>query len=71
MLMVDEDTPLAITELVPVMTEKAANTGPGAKVTVPPTIEFGVTIDKIFVSAVVDFRLQLDTPEALVEMQGP
>src|SRR6266700_2195752 len=45
--------------------------GPAWKVTVPPVTATGVTMDSVFTSAVVDCRLQVEMPKALVAEQGP
>ena len=45
--------------------------GPATKVTVPPVTATGVTMDSVFTSAVVDCRLQVEMPKALVAEQGP
>ena len=44
---------------------------PGVNVTVPPVTTTGVTIDKVFVSAVVEARVQFDTPVVLEVEQTP
>ena len=71
MVMVDVATPFATTELVPVIVEFAAETAPGAKTTVPPTLTTGVAILKIFVSVVVELKVHVETPDALVALHAP
>ena len=63
--------PLATTGLVPVMVDVVATTAPAVKVTVPSALATGVAIDKIFVSAIVEDKLQVDTPDAFVTEQAP
>jgi hypothetical protein len=40
-------------------------------VTVPPVAATGVTIDSVFISALVDFNVQVETPDAFVDEQAP
>lgn len=70
-VIVDVEVPLAITPLVPIIVELAATGAPAVNVTVPPVTTTGVTIDKVFVSAVVEARVQFDTPVALEVEQTP
>ena len=44
--------------------------GAGVKLTVPPATTIGVAIDKVFVSAWVDFNVQVDTPPEVVAEQA-
>lgn len=62
MVIVDVDTPSAMTGPEPVMVEFRALGPVGLKMTNPPALETGVTIDKIFVSAFNDFKLQVEVP---------
>ena len=62
---VEVATPLAMIEVVPVIVELAAETAPGANTTVPPIVVTGVAMLKILVSAVVEARVQVETPEEL------
>ena len=57
-------TPSAITGDVPVILELAATAAPAVKTTELPVFTTGVEIARILVSAVVDFRVQIETPEA-------
>lgn len=68
---VDVAIPLATTGLVPVMVELAATTMTGVKITVPSLLEKGETSESVFVSAVLDFRLQVDTPVTPLMVQAP
>ena len=67
----DTATPLASTGVVPVMSEFATAGDPGLKTTVPPAFTTGVAIDNVLVSALVDARVQVETPEAFVTEQAP
>jgi hypothetical protein len=69
-VIVDVEVPFAVTGPVPLIVELAATGAPAVNVTVPPVTTTGVTSDKVFISAVVEARVQLDTPDALEE-QGP
>ena len=70
-VIVDVAIPFAVTPLVPVIVELAATGTPAVNVTVPPVTATGVTSDKVFVSAVVEARVQFDTPVALEVEQAP
>lgn len=69
-VIVDVVTPSATTDVVPVMVELAATAAPEVKRTVPSAFETGVTIERVFVSAVSEARVQVDTPEAFVTEQA-
>ena len=71
MVTVDEDVPSAATGPVPVMLEFAITADCGVNVTVPDATLTGDTIDRIFVSALVDVRVQVDEPVAELEEQAP
>ncbi len=68
---VEVATPLATTGPVPVMVEFAATTETGVKTTVPSAFENGVTRERVFVSAVPDLSVQVETPETPVMEHGP
>lgn len=70
-VIVDVAIPFAVIPLVPLIVELAATGTPALNVTVPPVTTTGVTIDKVFVSAVVEARVQFDTPVALEVEQTP
>lgn len=56
---------------VPVMVEVSAEGAPGLKITLPPTLLTGELKVRVFVSALVDVRVQVARPEALVLEQVP
>ncbi len=64
-------TPLATTGVVPMMSEFAAAGEPGEKVTTPSAFVTGVTMDKVLASALVEERVHVETPEALVAEHAP
>ena len=68
---VEVEDPSAVTGLVPVMVELTATAAPAVKTTVPSAFTTGVAIESVFVSAVVDERVQIETPEAFVTEQAP
>lgn len=70
-VMNETETPSALTGDVPMMSELAALGAPAVKVTVPSAFETGVAIDSVLISAFVDAKVQLDSPEALVAEQVP
>lgn len=70
MVIVDVATPSATVVLVPEMLELAATGGPGSKTTVPSVLETGVRIESVFVSAVVEARVQVATPLTFVAEQA-
>lgn len=61
-VIVEEDTPSAMTGPEPVMVELRALGPVGLKITKPPALDIGVSIDKILVSAFNDFKLQVEVP---------
>ena len=63
--------PLAMTGLVPVTVELAATAEPAVKTTVPSALATGVAIDNVLVSALVEDKVQVDTPDAFVDEQVP
>ena len=70
MVTVEVAVPLATIEVTPVMVEFAATAAPGVKITVPSAFETGVSIERVFVSAVRDVRVQVEIPEALETEQA-
>jgi hypothetical protein len=68
---VEVAAPSATTGLVPVIVEFAATAEAAVKITVPSALATGVAIDNVFVSAFNELRVQVATPEALVEEQTP
>jgi hypothetical protein len=68
---VDVATPSATTGPVPVMLEFAATAAPDWKTTVPSDFVTGVTIERVLVSAVVDARVQVETPAVVLEEHVP
>lgn len=63
--------PLATTGLVPVIDEFASTTVTGEKITVPSLFEKGETSESVFVSAVFDFRVQVEIPLTPLKEQKP
>ena len=70
MVTVEVAVPLATMEVIPVMVEFAATAEPAVKITVPPAFETGVSIERVFVSAVNELRVQIETPKALETEQA-
>ena len=70
-VMVDNETPSAMTGPVPVMVELAATGVPPIKIAVPPTLIIGVSILSVLTSAFVDFNVHVDKPAAFVAEQVP
>ena len=68
---VDVDAPFAVTGPVPVMVELAAKAAPAWNTTVPPALTTGVAMLKVLVSALVEAKVQVATPEALEAPQVP
>ena len=64
MVTVDMAVPSARTGEVPIMVELAATAESAVNTTVPPALTTGVAIESVLVSAVIDFRVQVETPEA-------
>ena len=69
--MVDVADPFAMTAPVPVMEEFAATGKPAIKTAFPPVFETGVAIERAFVSAVNEARVQVETPVAFEAVQVP
>ena len=69
-VIVDVEDPSARTDPVPVIDELAAVATPATKDTVPPLSLMGVAIESVFVSALVEVIVQVETPEALVGEQA-
>lgn len=67
---VEVATPLAMTGPVAVIVEFATDGEPEAKTTVPSDFTKGVAIERVFVSAVVEVIVQVETPVAFVAEQG-
>ena len=70
MVTAEVSTPLATTGLKPVIVEFRATATPAVKTTVPSAFETGVAIERVFVSAVEDARVQVEIPEAFVTEQA-
>jgi len=71
-VMVEVVEPSATTEVGLALTvELPAVAGPALKTTVPSVLDTGVTMDSVLVSAVVDDKVQVETPEALLREQAP
>ena len=71
MVIVEVDTPSAATGPVPEIEEFATETAPTLNRTVPSALLIGVAIERVLSSAVVDFSVQFDAPEASVGEQAP
>ena len=65
MVTVDVATPLVTTGPEPVIVEFAATTDPAVNKTDPPALETGATMKRVFISAVNELKVQVETPEAL------
>jgi hypothetical protein len=63
---VEVAAPSAMTGVVPEIDELAATAAAEVNTTVPPIFETGVKRDRVFVSAVVELKVQVETPERLV-----
>ena len=61
---VEVEVPSATTGPIPVMVEFAATGTPAVKVTEPSALETGVAMERVFVSAVEEARVQVEIPEA-------
>ena len=64
-------TPSAVMFVVPVMVEVTAETAVGANTTVPPVTLTGVRSERVFVSAVVEARVQVAVPVESDDEQTP
>jgi len=53
------------------MVDVEATTAPAVKITVPSDFTTGVAMERVFVSALVEASVQVEIPEALVELQVP
>lgn len=61
--MIEVATLFAMTGPVPVMVELAATAAPAVNTTVPPAFTTGVAMESVFVSALEDFKVQVEIPE--------
>ena len=64
------ETPSAFTGVVPTTVEVVELGLPGIKTTIPSAFTKGVTIESVLLSAFVEERVQVETPEALVTEQA-
>ena len=71
MVTVEVADPSATTGPVPVIVEFAIEGAPGVKTTVVPAFTTGVAMVRILLSAMVDARVQVDTPDELEALQAP
>jgi hypothetical protein len=69
-VMLDVAIPLATIGLEPLIDEFAALGTGAVKTTVPSSLATGDTMESVFVSAVNDLRVQVETPDALVAEQA-
>jgi hypothetical protein len=65
------ETPSALTGVEPRIVEVALLGMPAVKRTVPSDLTTGVAIASVFVSALVELKVQVDTPEALDTEHAP
>lgn len=63
--------PFAMTGPVPVMFEFAATADPAVNTTVPPALVTGAVIERVFVSAPSELKVQVESPVAFDEEQTP
>ena len=63
--------PSATTGPVPVMVEVATAGAPAVKVTVPSAFTIGVAIESVFTSALVEVKVQTESPDASVAEHAP
>lgn len=70
-MIVEDEVPLATTGVVPVMVELAGSAVGVVKTTSPSDFETGETIDRVFVSAVNELRVQVEIPDVLVREHDP
>jgi hypothetical protein len=68
---VDVDTPSAVTGPEPVMVECIATADPEMKTTDPSVFEIGVAMVSALVSALLEAKVQVDTPDAFVTEHDP
>ena len=68
---VDVAEPLARTGPEPIILELAAMAVPPMNTTVPSALATGVAIESVFVSALREDKVQVETPEALEREQAP
>lgn len=71
MVTVEVATPSAVTGPVPAMVEFAALGAAAVNTTVPPVTAVGEVSWRVFVSAVNEESVQLETPEAFEAEQAP
>jgi hypothetical protein len=71
MVTIEAALPFAVTELVPVMLEKAANAEPAANTTLPPVMLIGDEIASTLLSGVSDASVQVEIPDAFEEEHAP
>ena len=65
----EEEMLLATTGVVPLIVVVTLLGEPGVKTTVPSALTTGVAIERVFVSALDDFNVQVDTPSEFEEEQ--
>ncbi len=70
-VIVDVATPSASTGVVPLIEEFAAEAAAEVNTTVPSALETGVIRERVFVSAVVELKVQVEAPERFVAEQMP
>ena len=68
---VEVAAPSATTGPVPLILEFAIEAAPGVKTTVPSLFTTGVAMERVFVSATVEARVQVETPLAFELEQTP
>ena len=70
-VMVEVAISSATTNVVPVMVEFSATAVPAVNTTLAPALMTGVSIDRTFVSATNELKVQVAIPEASVAEQSP
>ena len=70
-VMVDVAVPSATTVVVPVIVEFSATAVPEVNTTLVPALMTGVSIDRTFVSATIELKVQVAIPEESVAEQSP
>lgn len=70
MVTVDVATPSATTGPVPVMLEFATAAASAVNVTVPSAFTNGVAIESVLISALIELKVHVDSPEAFVTEQA-
>jgi hypothetical protein len=70
MMTLQTSVPFALQGPFPTIDDEAIEAGPCSNTTLSPTLRTGDVISKTFVSAFVDFRVQVEIPEELVAVHN-